>query len=60
MNETVAVEMHLRLPDCQVCDNEINPGREEYIGRTRVCPRCYGELTSGRVRKDRKYRIKKQ
>ncbi|MEK4351297.1 hypothetical protein MKX41_10655 [Paenibacillus sp. FSL R5-0475] len=60
MNETVAVEIHLRLPDCQVCGNEINPDREEYIGRIRVCRRCYEALTTGADRKARQRKIKKR
>jgi RNA polymerase-binding transcription factor DksA len=44
MSETAQVEIHLRMLDCQICGSEINPDREEYIGRTRVCPRCYEHL----------------
>lgn len=50
-----SVEIYLRLLDCQICGNEINPGREEYIGRKRVCRRCYDGLTSGKDRMARKY-----
>lgn len=41
------VEIYLRCLDCEVCGSEINPGREEYIRRLRVCPRCYEGLTGG-------------
>ncbi len=52
-NKALSVEIHLRLLDCQVCGSEINPDREEYIGRTRVCPRCYEQLNKTK-RKRRK------
>lgn len=42
-----AVEIFLRLLDCQICGCEINPGREKKIGRTRVCPPCYEQLNKG-------------
>lgn len=58
-NDHPRVEVFLRLLDCQICGNEINPDREEYIGRTRVCHRCYDSLTSGRDRMARKYGLTK-
>ncbi|AIQ54542.1 hypothetical protein R70331_25500 [Paenibacillus sp. FSL R7-0331] len=58
MSEAAQVEIHIRLLDCQVCGSEINPDREEYLGRTRVCPRCYGALTSGKDRKARKIKLR--
>ncbi|MNE67580.1 hypothetical protein D3C80_1631960 [compost metagenome] len=54
------VEIHLLQLDCQVCGSEINPDREEYIGRTRVCPRCFEALTTGADRKARQRKIKKR
>lgn len=54
------VEIYLLQLDCQVCGSEINPDREEYIGRTRVCPRCYDELTQGNDRKARQRKNKKR
>lgn len=44
MSEAVHVEIHLRMLDCQICGSEINPDREEYIGRKRVCRRCFDHL----------------
>lgn len=38
------VEIYIRCEDCEICGNEINPGREEYIRELRVCLRCYEEL----------------
>ncbi|MNI93304.1 hypothetical protein D3C73_1512340 [compost metagenome] len=55
MSEAARVEIHLRLLDCQICGSEINPDREEYIGRKRVCRRCYDSLTCGPDRMARKY-----
>lgn len=39
-----AVEVYERCPDCEICGNEINPGREEYYRGKRVCSRCKKEL----------------
>lgn len=41
MERSIAmVEIYERAPDCQVCGNEIEPGKEMYTRGRRVCSQC--------------------
>lgn len=42
------VIVYERLPDCEICGNEINPGKEDYHRNRRVCPRCKSVLEGSR------------